>query len=296
MENFFNYPTHSESDLEWGMVVTAVGQTRIPPHSTYPTLQHPKSHHFSTKQGRRVTEYQIVYITSGGGHFESENGVKQEITTGTAFLLFPGILHSYQPNKETGWTEYYVGVKGQYLDTMLKNGFISKERPILEIGLHEKLVQLYNEIFDLVKKGMVGYQQSAVGIVWHLLGEILFFSKNKTIDSSTEQLIQSVKTSIAERITEKIDWQEVSKELGVSYSKLRKEFKAYMGMSPGQYQIQLRINNAKLMLSQTIEPIKSIATSLGFQNEYYFNTIFKRKTGVAPGSYRNSSYGHSISK
>jgi AraC-like DNA-binding protein len=294
-ENFFNYPTYSEFDKKWGTVVTALGHTNILPNTPYPPLQHPKDHQFSAQKSRRVTEYQIIYITSGEGYFESENGIKCDIKKGTIFLLFPGILHRYYPNSYSGWTEYYVGVNGPHIDAMVKEGFLSVDKPVFEIGVHEKLVQLYNEIFQIVENEMVGYQQSAAGIVWHLLGEVLFLEKNKSVDSSTEQLIQSVKIYTAEKISEKINWHKVGRKLGVSYSKLRKEFKAYVGMSLGQYQLLLRINQAKLMLSQTIEPIKFIAISLGFQNEYYFNTIFKKKTGIAPGTYRNSSRGNIIS-
>ncbi len=290
-ENFFNYPAFSESDMKWGVVITALGHTHIMPNSIYPPLLHPNSHQFSFQKSRRVMEYQIIYITSGKGYFELENKIKYEIKPGMIMLLFPGILHRYYPVQKTGWTEYYVGVNGPYLDTMVKEGFLSIDKPVLEIGVHENLVQLYYGIFQLVENGMAGYQQSAAGIVWHLLGEILFLERNQTVDSSTEQLIQSIKIYITERISNKIDWYEVSRQHGVSYSKLRKEFKAYVGISPAQYQLQLRINEAKLMLSQTIVPIKHIATSLGFQNEYYFNAIFKKKTGTAPGAYRNSRRG-----
>jgi len=288
-KDFFNYPAFSEKDSRWGTVVTALGHSKILPNSNYPPLQHPKSHQFSIHSSRRVTEYQIIYITEGEGFFEAENGIKCNVKAGTIFMLFPGVLHRYYPSKSTGWTEYYVGFSGINADNLLEQGFISTDKPIFEIGLHEALVQLYDEIFQIVNNGMVGYQQSAAGVVWHLLGEILFLEKNKRVDSSTEQLIQNVKTALSERVAEKIDWHTMSRVQGVSYSKLRKEFKAYVGMSPGQYQLLLRINKAKIMLSQTLEPIKSIAHALGFQNEYYFNTIFKKKAGAAPGAYRSAS-------
>ncbi|WP_169734685.1 helix-turn-helix domain-containing protein [Maribacter antarcticus] len=64
-----------------------------------------------------------------------------------------------------------------------------------------------------------------------------------------------------------------------------------MVVTYAQYQLQLRINEDKHLLSRTINPIKQIAPSLCFQNEYYFNTIFKKKTGTAPRAYWNSSYG-----
>ncbi len=240
-------------------------------------------------------EYQIIYITSGSGFFESENSGRYHIGPGMIMLLFPDVLHRYSPDQKTGWTEYYIGVNGSYMDSLVKEGFLSMEKPVFEIGVHEKLVQRYNEIFQLAENQMIGYQQYAAGTALHLLGEILFLERNNIIDSSTEQLMQSIKIYITEKISKKIDWNEVSLLHGVSYSKLRKMFKAYVGISPAQYQLQLRINEAKLMLSQTIEPIKQIATSLGFQNEYYFNTIFKRKTGTAPGAYRNSSRGINLS-
>lgn len=293
-ESFFNYPAYSDFDTKWGAVVTALGYTHILPNTAYPPLLHPENHQFSVHKSRRISEYQIIYITAGEGYFESENGIKHHIKSGTVFLLFPGILHRYYPKKNTGWTEYYVGINGKHLDEMIKEGFLSVKHPIFEIGVHENLVQSYNDIFKLVKNGKAGYQQFAASIVRRLLAEILFLERNKMVDCSTDQLIQSVKIYISKNLSEKTDWVEVSRQHGVSYSKLRKEFKAYVDMSPGQYQLQLRINQAKLMLSQTMEPIKFIATSLGFQNEYYFNTIFKKKTGMAPGTYRNSSKGHSL--
>ena len=151
-ENFFNYPAYSENDKKWGVVVTALGHTNVLPNTSYPPLQHPKSHQFSSKRCRRVTEYQIIYITSGEGHFESENGIKCHIKAGTIFLLFPGILHRYYPNRYTGWTEYYVGINGRFIDQIFKEGFLSVDRPVFEIGVHEKLVQLYNEIFQIINE------------------------------------------------------------------------------------------------------------------------------------------------
>ena len=51
-ENFFYYPTYSEHDKKWGVVVTALGHTNVLPNSTYPPLLHPKSHQFSVQKSR----------------------------------------------------------------------------------------------------------------------------------------------------------------------------------------------------------------------------------------------------
>ncbi|MEM9985939.1 MAG: AraC family transcriptional regulator [Bacteroidota bacterium] len=289
MQNFFEYPTHSAEDQKWGMVIHTVGFSRTLPDTPYPPMIHPKEYQFDSFRARKLDEYQLIYITSGRGIFELEGKVRFEVNPGTIFLVFPKVAHRYKPRKETGWTEYYVGVNGNIVDRLLEHGFLSVEQPVHEVGIHEHLVRHYHEIFQLAKAQKVAWQQAASAAVYHLIGDLLYLIKNNTVDSATEVLIRRVKTQIAERMAQKIDWNELGKLNGVSYSKMRKTFREYVGMSLGQYQQQLRLNQAKVLLTQSEAPIKEIAFSLGYQNEYYFNTAFKKKNGLAPGTYRKMS-------
>ncbi len=289
MENFFEYPTHSGEDLKWGMAIHTLGFSRTPAGTSYPPMVHPKEYQFDSLRPRKLDEYQIIYITAGKGLFEVEGGIRYQVNPGTIFLLFPKVAHRYKPLTETGWTEYYVGVNGKLLDSLLENGFLSIEQPIYEVGFHEHLVRHYHQVFQLAKAEKVGWQQAASAAVFHLIGDLLYLIKNNTVDTATEILIRRIKTQIAERIAQKIDWNELGRLNGVSYSKMRKTFRDYVGMSLGQYHQQLRLNQAKILLTQSKAPIKEIAFSLGYQNEYYFNTAFKKKTGIAPGTYRKRS-------
>ncbi|MCV9386659.1 helix-turn-helix transcriptional regulator [Reichenbachiella ulvae] len=287
MGNFFQYPTHSQEDLKWGLILKTLGHTVIPPGSSYPPLEHPKSYQFDALKTRSVSEYQIVYITSGKGLFEAENGIKHGVMPGTVFLLFPGVTHRYYPNIETGWTEYYIGVEGAIMDNFLNIGFLSVNHPILQVGTREGLLRHYKEIFQLAKNEKKGWQQAASGAVIHLIGDLMYLINNQNTDSSTERIIENIKAHISENLTEKINWEKISKNNGVSYSKLRKLFKSYMGMTLSEYLIQVRITEAKLLLAKSNDPIKHIAVDTGFQNEYYFNRMFKKMVGVAPGMFRS---------
>lgn len=44
---------------------------------------------------------------------------------GTVISLFPGEWHSYHPDDETGWDEYWVGFKGAYIDDRVANPLFS---------------------------------------------------------------------------------------------------------------------------------------------------------------------------
>lgn len=75
----------------------------------------------------------------------------------------------------------------------------------------------------------------------------------------------------------------------VSFSKLNRDFKKYLGMSVHQILVNYRCLRAIDLLSNTKMKIKDIATSCGFENEYYFYVFFKKQTGRTPSSYRNNA-------
>jgi AraC-like DNA-binding protein len=80
----------------------------------------------------------------------------------------------------------------------------------------------------------------------------------------------------------------VAENLNVSYAWFRKTFKAYTGIAPQQYLIQLRIEKAKIYLADFSLSIKEIAIRLNFESISYFSRLFKEKAGVSPGVYRKN--------
>ena len=96
----------TKQDRSWGTIVTSVGFHSIKPSEHYPPQGHPMRYIFSTKRGRILDEYQLIYITQGNGFFKSLSQKKIEIKTGNMQLLFPGEWHTYYPNPSTGWNEY----------------------------------------------------------------------------------------------------------------------------------------------------------------------------------------------
>lgn len=63
-------------------------------------------------------------------------------------------------------------------------------------------------------------------------------------------------------------------------------FTRQFSMPPKQYVLHKRISAAATMLLENDRTVKEIAFSLGFENEIYFNRLFKKFTGVPPGAYR----------
>ena len=136
MINFYKYLPVSKEDESWGLTVLNAGCTHIEPTSTYPFKNHPAHHNFNWNSWRTLQEYQIIYITRGSGIFESENYKQTKINAGTVIVLFPNERHRYKPDPETGWDEYWVGVKGKIIDNLVTSGYLKPESPTQYIGFN----------------------------------------------------------------------------------------------------------------------------------------------------------------
>lgn len=284
------YLVANKSDRLWGLAVHSVGSQSIAPGEPYPPTGHPSRYLFSEERGRVLQEYQLLYITEGQGWFRSATlAHRVPLTRGSMFLLFPGEWHSYRPDPATGWKEFWIGFDGALIDNWVRNGFFSPDRPVFHVGLHDDLVNLYEEAIQAALDQDAGFQQQLLGIVNHLLGLASCYDKREAFSEVGEQISQA-KIHITENFRD-IRPEEVADHLCMGYSKFRKVFKEYTGFSPAHYIQEVRFAKVKEALTNSMQPVKQIAYDMGFDNYDYFCTAFRRVTGMTPVSYRNMTQG-----
>ena len=149
--------SHSEKDESWGLYATFAAKMSFAPHEQYPRGPRDNYYHFSTEHGRVLQEYQLTYISSGSGWFQSESLGRDKLIPlkeGSLFVLFPGEWHNYWPDKDTGWVEYSVGFNGSRMHELVGKEFIGKEHPVLSIKLNDTIQTLFS---DLIKVAMEQY-------------------------------------------------------------------------------------------------------------------------------------------
>lgn len=288
MTNYYKYLPTSLEDEKWGIHVLSAGCNRIGANVVYPAAEHPAHHYFNWSNGRILDEYQIIYIPFGGGVFESVGCEHQQIKEGTILFLYPGEWHRFKPDPQSGWVEFWVGFKGVIIENIVEQNFLSRKNAVQEIGMSENVIQLFTNIIEITKEERTGYQPLVSGIVMHLLGEIHSLAKQQlyTGEEVTESIINKARIIFRTNIDQDINIEKVATELCVSYAWFRKAFKTYTGIAPHQYLIQLKIEKAKMLLTNRSRSIKEIAFSLNFESAFYFSKLFKEKAGVSPSEYR----------
>lgn len=289
MNNSVNYPITSEEDELWGLTITTVGHQNIDEKEHYPPDKHPKGYYFNVGKGRILNEYQLLYITNGNGVFTYGNSKQSYfITEGKMFFLMPGVWHTYKPLENTGWNEYWIGFKGNTIEKIVNEGFFLNKPPVFNIGMNEEIIDLYYKAIEIANEERAGFQQALCGIVMNILG--LMYYRDKTRDFEDQELINKInkaKVIMREDVYKNVTAEEIAKSLGISYSGFRRAFKELTGTSPCKYMLELKLNEAKLLLYSTNSPIKEISYNLNFENPDYFPIFFKKRTGKTPSEYRN---------
>lgn len=290
---FFRYLPVSPNDKQWGLFVPTAGYSWTPAHSpNYPLAQHPSAYHFQWQQGRILQEFQLLYIIRGEGFFESAAAGRLPIKAGDAFLLFPGVWHRYAPNPKTGWDEYWIGFDGDVPRRLVRENVFSPKSPVFSPGLGKPWHELFTRAIESLELEPVGQHQILAGLAFEMLTRLHALEREEKLEAGLDDtIVRKTKYFIMERLKEKIDWEELARDLHVSYSSLRHAFQQHTGFSPYQYQLQLRLDKAKSLLNSTPQSVKQIASQIGFDCPYHFSNLFKRKTGLSPVAWRHDARG-----
>jgi AraC family transcriptional regulator len=89
-------------------------------------------------------------------------------------------------------------------------------------------------------------------------------------------------------LEDSIDLPAIAGAAGLSPSHFARQFRTATGVAPHQYLMQLRVERARCLLSETDIPVVTVAFACGFANQEHLTRIFKRSCGIAPAAYRRT--------
>jgi len=102
-----------------------------------------------------------------------------------------------------------------------------------------------------------------------------------------QEILESAKLYIDKNYNADISLSDIAGYVYISTSHFARAFKKYYDISPIQYLLSVRIEEAKTLLEETNLKVGDIASSVGFSAQQRFNDIFKKHEGLSPSEYRN---------
>lgn len=121
------------------------------------------------------------------------------------------------------------------------------------------------------------------------LNQLYFHTaEDKAISATSEETSQVlfIKDYIQEHYGESLRIEELSRQFFISKTQLYRAFHAVLGVSIGNYILQVRLIKARDLLRNSDYSIEMIAEKVGYQNLSAFSRAFKANTGVSPHAFR----------
>jgi len=287
--DILKYFITNNSDENWGISCTTVGFEEMKTRDNDPVLlKHPEGYGFKSDQVRTLNEYQLIYIVEGSGVFRSASISQTKINAGTMIFIFPDEWHSYYPDPNIGWKEYWIGFKGNIIDNRTKSGYFSKKQCICKVGYNETLINLYKEVISNANNVKPGSSNYISSVAQHILGFYYYKNLNSIANNNNRvmNMLNKACVLIQNNFTNELSLEEIAQELGVGYSWFRRMFRKYLRISPAQYRIQFKIIKIKELLTSTDLAISEIAYFIGFESKSQLSTFFKKHEGISPSEFR----------
>lgn len=229
--------------------------------------------------------FYISYTHSGEGLLKYK-GQEHTVSPGQAFFIDCMEHHHYKTVSKKGWDTCWIHFNGantrNYYALYTKNC-----PPVVKIKNESK----FNETIMEVIKQQTNYNAESdlicSALVMQLLTELLRSSASGLMPiTPMPEYLQRVVKHIDKNYAENITLDELAEKYLISKFHLSHEFKKHIGISIHEYQIRLRINLAKTLLTSSMLAVGDISRKVGIENVSHFISLFKKRVNDTPLSYR----------
>ena len=106
--------------------------------------------------------------------------------------------------------------------------------------------------------------------------------------------IREVDSIVSSKIDDKLSVERLARACSLSISHFSYLFKNSTGYTPHQWLLGRRIDLAKTLLTETDEPLASIASAAGFSDQSHFTRVFSRRVKASPSAWRREVLARSL--
>jgi len=233
----------------------------------------------------------VVYVIKGSGIFHHWDGEKIELSAGDMVLMPANRRHGIEQTCDGNWHEAYLVLNGEFGDLLFKLDVLDQRQTILKPGINTALIQRFERILHELTVLPDYALPSVLSHALDLLISAYDLHKKRNIPDRQQQVIEAACRMLSGALSEKIDMERIAAASGMSYERFRKLFRQRVGVSPGDYRIKRRIDQARALIDRHHLSNKQVAYELGYPDPFTFSKQFHKVTGLWPEQYRQAARG-----
>lgn len=238
--------------------------------------------------------YSVTFILEGCGVYHV-NGHEYTLRSGDGFLITPGSFTSYTADRTTPWRYIYAIFTGTGSDALVHHAGLDADHLTFRYELSDDMRSILYAMFQ------ASHSSAAKG--YDVLGYFLLAMSRlvQAADARSVALVDPAQycaraqSYIEDHYPYAVTVQQIADWVGIDRTYLYRIFRARLGMSPGAYLRQFRLEKAVALMENDALTLGEIALSTGFYDASHFHRCFTARYRESPQAYRLRKYGISPS-
>jgi AraC-like DNA-binding protein len=231
--------------------------------------------------------YLIGLTVEGAEEFVQER-VRGVSRPGQVRLINPGVVHAGGPPAGGTWSYEALYVPASVMTAAVGSAEATPPRFLHPVVDDARSAESLRSLFDLLN--MPSEALERYGLLASVLRDLC--DAHATFAAEPERNGEHAGVARARAFLEanalvKIPLERLARESGLSKFHLLRVFKDRTGLTPWQYQVNIRLNHARSLL-QRGEPASQVADACGFVDQSHFTRVFRLVLGVTPAVYASS--------
>lgn len=233
--------------------------------------------------------YLIHYIIDGEGTYYV-NGQSYRLRKNQGFLICPNTLTYYKASKDNPWTYMWIAFNGIKAKKYLNYANLNEDNLIFEYTEDDSLEIYINRMFELNRMNYSN-ELEIQGLLYLFLSKLAMsknensLKRNNISDFYVEKAIEFMQNNY---LNPNLKITDVANFVGLNRSYLTHLFKKSLKLSPQEFLLNYRINEATSLLKNTNLSVGTISKSIGYNDQLTFSKIFKKVKGISPKTYRDN--------
>ena len=234
--------------------------------------------------------YMVIITVRGEGGLLSSDGRRYLLDGGSIIVQPPDLSCTFYVEDDCWdiiW--FYIGKNATFMD-----GFAGKTAywhdlyqfpemtAVMEGYLHEIERMHSNDLYT--EAAAENYAELIVITLKRILERKSVRRKDKL-----RETVDSLWVAVRRDISRAWQMPDMARQAGMSQSTFQRYMRKVFNCSPKQMLLNIRMEEAKYMLSTTNYPLRTIAERLNYSNEFAFSYAFKKRFNISPRQFRNIS-------
>ncbi|UPK66642.1 AraC family transcriptional regulator [Chitinophaga filiformis] len=229
----------------------------------------------------------LLYCIKGKGWYTVNDRHFEMVAN--QFVIIPATKAClrYGSDDENPWTIYWVHFSGKDIDNFNRGFNIGLLDGPQNIHSNETGIQLWDLMYQTLNMGFGKDNLGKANLcLYHFISSFLYPEKERRRENEAKDRIDGTIKYMQQHLSAVLTVEDLAQQCELSPSHFSTLFKKATGMSPLNYFIHLKLQEACLLLYTTDMKIKDVAAAIGYDDPYHFSRLFKKTMHISPEQYR----------